>query len=175
MQRLPGAIFQLDNTRPLTARVSQDCLCTLTTFLGSNCSPDMSPIEHTWEQLGWRVGHPTSLNELEASTDRRCRQPGIHRAQCIVAGGHHPFWHGRRVAGQWRYTPKKSYPVVRQKGQTSSALPGASTGSTECGGCSCFLDIRFMWIFGSKDVTARRRTSFIFKLESVPCFDGFDR
>ncbi|GFX50491.1 transposable element Tcb2 transposase [Trichonephila clavipes] len=66
MQRLPGAIFQLDNTRPLTARVSQDCLCTLTTFPWPACSPDMSPIEHTWEQLGWRVVHPTSLNELEA-------------------------------------------------------------------------------------------------------------
>ncbi|GFW32492.1 transposable element Tcb1 transposase [Trichonephila clavipes] len=29
-------------------------------------SPDLSPIEHIWDYLGWRVGHPTSLNELEA-------------------------------------------------------------------------------------------------------------
>ncbi|GFW09927.1 uncharacterized protein TNCV_4252561 [Trichonephila clavipes] len=30
-------------------------------------SPDLSPIEHIWDHLGWRVGHPTCLNELEAS------------------------------------------------------------------------------------------------------------
>ncbi|GFX69107.1 transposable element Tcb1 transposase [Trichonephila clavipes] len=28
--------------------------------------PDLSPIEHICNHLGWRVGHPTSLNELEA-------------------------------------------------------------------------------------------------------------
>ncbi|GFT36607.1 uncharacterized protein TNCV_1345401 [Trichonephila clavipes] len=27
---------------------------------------DLSPIEHIWDHLGRRVGHPTSLNELEA-------------------------------------------------------------------------------------------------------------
>ncbi|GFX62543.1 transposable element Tcb1 transposase [Trichonephila clavipes] len=32
MQRLPGVIFQQDNTRPHTARLSQDCLCTVTTL-----------------------------------------------------------------------------------------------------------------------------------------------
>ncbi|GFV54588.1 transposable element Tcb2 transposase [Trichonephila clavipes] len=29
-------------------------------------SPDLSPIEHIWDYLGQRVGHPTSLNELGA-------------------------------------------------------------------------------------------------------------
>ncbi|GFT47011.1 uncharacterized protein TNCV_3746901 [Trichonephila clavipes] len=29
-------------------------------------SLDLSPIEHIWDHLGWRVEHPTSLNELEA-------------------------------------------------------------------------------------------------------------
>ncbi|GFU75635.1 transposable element Tcb1 transposase [Trichonephila clavipes] len=66
MQRLPGAIFQQDNGRPHTARVSQDCLHTVTTLHWSARSPDLSPIEHIWDHLGWRVGHPTSLNELEA-------------------------------------------------------------------------------------------------------------
>ncbi|GFY23130.1 peptidase A2 domain-containing protein [Trichonephila clavipes] len=28
-------------------------------------SPDLSPIEHIWDHLGRRVGHPTSFNELE--------------------------------------------------------------------------------------------------------------
>ncbi|GFT97821.1 transposable element Tcb2 transposase [Trichonephila clavipes] len=31
MQQLPGAIFQQDNARPYTERVSQDCLRTVTT------------------------------------------------------------------------------------------------------------------------------------------------
>ncbi|GFY34251.1 uncharacterized protein TNCV_2505541 [Trichonephila clavipes] len=34
MQRLQEAIFQQDNARPHTARVSQDCLRTVTTLLG---------------------------------------------------------------------------------------------------------------------------------------------
>ncbi|GFW25160.1 transposable element Tcb2 transposase [Trichonephila clavipes] len=32
-QRLPRDIFQQDNARPHTARVSQDCLCTVTALL----------------------------------------------------------------------------------------------------------------------------------------------
>ncbi|GFX60781.1 transposable element Tcb2 transposase [Trichonephila clavipes] len=66
MQRLQGAIFQRDNFRPHTARVSQDCLRIITTLPWSARSPDFSPIEHIWNHLGWQVGHCTSLNELKA-------------------------------------------------------------------------------------------------------------
>ncbi|GFW39998.1 transposable element Tcb2 transposase [Trichonephila clavipes] len=66
MQRLPGAIFQHHNARPHTARVSQDCLYTVTTFLWHARSPDLSPMKHIWDHMGRRVGHPTSLNELVA-------------------------------------------------------------------------------------------------------------
>ncbi|GFT53301.1 transposable element Tcb1 transposase [Trichonephila clavipes] len=66
MQWLPGAIFQQDNVWPHTARVSQDCLRTVTTISLASRSPNLSPIEHIWDYLGWRDGHPTSLNELEA-------------------------------------------------------------------------------------------------------------
>ncbi|GFT12154.1 transposable element Tcb1 transposase [Trichonephila clavipes] len=52
MRRLPGAIFQQDNARPTLPRPAQ--------------SSDLSPIERIWDHLGRRVGHPTSLNELEA-------------------------------------------------------------------------------------------------------------
>ncbi|GFU05505.1 transposable element Tcb2 transposase [Trichonephila clavipes] len=60
MQRLSGAIFQQDNARPHTARVSQDCLRTVTTLPWSDHSPNLSPIEYIWDHLGRRVGHPTS-------------------------------------------------------------------------------------------------------------------
>ncbi|GFV40904.1 transposable element Tcb2 transposase [Trichonephila clavipes] len=66
MQRLPGAIFQQDNSRPHKARVSQDSLRTDTSLPFPSQSPDLSPIEHIWDHLGRRVGHFTSLNELEA-------------------------------------------------------------------------------------------------------------
>ncbi|GFY00724.1 transposable element Tcb2 transposase [Trichonephila clavipes] len=51
MQRLPGAIFQLDNAQPHTARVSQDCLHTVTTLPWPARSPDLFPID--WDgELG---------------------------------------------------------------------------------------------------------------------------
>ncbi|GFX02065.1 transposable element Tcb2 transposase [Trichonephila clavipes] len=59
-------IFQKDNARPHTARVSQDCRRTVTTLPWIAWSLDLSPIEHYWYHLGRRVGYPKSLNELEA-------------------------------------------------------------------------------------------------------------
>ncbi|GFX35205.1 leucine--tRNA ligase, cytoplasmic [Trichonephila clavipes] len=66
MQRLPGAIFQQDNARPQTARVSSDCLRTVNTLPWLARPPNLYPIEHICDHLGRRVGYPTSLNELEA-------------------------------------------------------------------------------------------------------------
>ncbi|GFV34651.1 transposable element Tcb2 transposase [Trichonephila clavipes] len=53
MQLLPGSIFQQDNAWPHTARVSQDCLCTVTTLPRLARSLDLCPIEHIWYNLGW--------------------------------------------------------------------------------------------------------------------------
>ncbi|GFV95137.1 transposable element Tcb2 transposase [Trichonephila clavipes] len=69
MQRLPRAIFQQDKDRLHTAKVSQDCLCFVTTLLWPALSPNLSPIEHIFDHLGRRVGHSTSLNELEATAN----------------------------------------------------------------------------------------------------------
>ncbi|GFX50829.1 transposable element Tcb2 transposase [Trichonephila clavipes] len=66
MQWLPGTLFQQDNALPHMARVSQDCLSPFTILSGPTRSPDWSPIKHIWDHLGGRVGHPTSLNKLEA-------------------------------------------------------------------------------------------------------------
>ncbi|GFW38299.1 uncharacterized protein TNCV_1331521 [Trichonephila clavipes] len=65
MQRLPCVIFQQDNVRPHTARVSKDCLRIVPTLLWPFRSSDLSPIEHIWDKLEQRVGHPTSLSEPE--------------------------------------------------------------------------------------------------------------
>ncbi|GFX43690.1 transposable element Tcb2 transposase [Trichonephila clavipes] len=60
LQRLPGAIFQQDNSQPHMARVSQDCLRIVTIISWPARSPDLSLIEHVWDNLGRRVGHLTS-------------------------------------------------------------------------------------------------------------------
>ncbi|GFT10264.1 transposable element Tcb2 transposase [Trichonephila clavipes] len=59
-----GDLFQHDNTRLQTARVSQDCLRNATILPWRIRSSDLSPIERIWDHLGMRVEHPTSLNEL---------------------------------------------------------------------------------------------------------------
>ncbi|GFW51907.1 transposable element Tc1 transposase [Trichonephila clavipes] len=48
---LPGAIFQQDNARPHTARVAQDFLRHFQTLPWPVLSPDLSPVEHVWDQL----------------------------------------------------------------------------------------------------------------------------
>ncbi|GFU92675.1 transposable element Tcb1 transposase [Trichonephila clavipes] len=42
------------------------CLRTVTTLPWHAQSPDLPPVAHIWDHLERRVGHPTSLNELEA-------------------------------------------------------------------------------------------------------------
>ncbi|GFX51609.1 transposable element Tcb2 transposase [Trichonephila clavipes] len=47
----PRDNFLQDNARPLTARVAQDFLRHFQTFPWSARSPDLSPVEHVWDQL----------------------------------------------------------------------------------------------------------------------------
>ena len=50
-------IFQQDNARPHTSRVAMDCLREhhIDTLNWPAYSPDMSPIEHAWDELGRRL------------------------------------------------------------------------------------------------------------------------
>ncbi|GFV96743.1 transposable element Tcb1 transposase [Trichonephila clavipes] len=49
-----------------TARLPKDCLHHITTLPWPAQSPDLSPITHILNHVGWQVGQPTSLGELEA-------------------------------------------------------------------------------------------------------------
>ncbi|GFU59923.1 transposable element Tcb2 transposase [Trichonephila clavipes] len=60
MQRLREANFHKVSARSHTARLSQDCLHTVTTLPWPAGSPDLSPIEHIRGHLGRHVGHAMS-------------------------------------------------------------------------------------------------------------------
>ncbi|GFW49086.1 hypothetical protein TNCV_3902831 [Trichonephila clavipes] len=50
--------FQQDNALPQTANVSQDYLHTVTTLPWPARSPDLSQIEHNWDNLQGELGIP---------------------------------------------------------------------------------------------------------------------
>ncbi|GFX10031.1 transposable element Tc1 transposase [Trichonephila clavipes] len=62
---LPGAIFQQDNARPHTARVAQDFLRHFQALPWPARSPDLSPIEHVWDQLKRQMPSCHSVHDLE--------------------------------------------------------------------------------------------------------------
>ncbi|GFX10123.1 transposable element Tcb2 transposase [Trichonephila clavipes] len=62
---LPGAIFQQDNARLHTARVDQDFLRHFQTLPWPARSPDLSPVEHVWNQLKRQMSSRHSVHDLE--------------------------------------------------------------------------------------------------------------
>ncbi|GFW49420.1 transposable element Tc3 transposase [Trichonephila clavipes] len=96
---LPGAIFQQDNACPHTARVSQDFLRHFQTLPGPARSPDLSLVEHVWDQLKWQMPSCHSVHDLELAVQDlwahlpqdniRCLINSMpdRVAACIAAGG----------------------------------------------------------------------------------------
>ncbi|GBO13374.1 hypothetical protein AVEN_47161-1 [Araneus ventricosus] len=96
---LPGAIFQQDNARPHTARVAQNFLRHVQTFLWPARAPDLSPTEQVWDQLKHQMPLHYSVHDLEVAVQdfwvylpqnyiRRLINTMLNRvAVCIAAGG----------------------------------------------------------------------------------------
>ncbi|GFW04971.1 transposable element Tcb2 transposase [Trichonephila clavipes] len=59
------AIFQQDNARPHTARVAQDFLRHFQTLARPASPPDLSPVEHVWDQLKRQMPSCHSAHDSE--------------------------------------------------------------------------------------------------------------
>ncbi|GFW42730.1 transposable element Tcb1 transposase [Trichonephila clavipes] len=66
----PGAIYQQDNARPHTARLSQQCLQGYDVLPWPTRSPDLSPIENVWDALGRQLQPSRDTGELTAQMQR---------------------------------------------------------------------------------------------------------
>ncbi|GBO43214.1 hypothetical protein AVEN_256993-1 [Araneus ventricosus] len=64
---LPVTILQQDNARPHTSRVTQDFLRHVQTLPWPSRSPDLSPIEHVWDQLKRQMPLCHSVHDLEVA------------------------------------------------------------------------------------------------------------
>ncbi|GFX66339.1 DDE_3 domain-containing protein [Trichonephila clavipes] len=96
---LSGAIFQQDNALPHTVRVAQDFLRHFQTLPCPARSPNLSPVEHVWDQLKWHTPSRHSLHGLELAVQDlwahlpqnniRCQINSMpdHVAAFIAAGG----------------------------------------------------------------------------------------
>ncbi|UYV65892.1 hypothetical protein LAZ67_3005828, partial [Cordylochernes scorpioides] len=76
LQGVHNALYQQDNARPHTARISQQALQDVQMFPWPPYSPDLSPIEHVWDIIGRRLHalpQPHSEDELWQMVEREWR------------------------------------------------------------------------------------------------------
>ncbi|GFX70347.1 transposable element Tcb2 transposase [Trichonephila clavipes] len=81
---LPGAIFQQDNARPHTARVSQDFLRHFQTLPWPAHSPDLSPVEHVWDQLKLQMPSCHSVHNLELAVQDLWAHLPEDNIRCLI-------------------------------------------------------------------------------------------
>ncbi|GFV69875.1 uncharacterized protein TNCV_1982421 [Trichonephila clavipes] len=81
---LPVAIFQHDNARPHTARVAQDFLCHFQTLPWPFRSPDLSPVEHVWDQLKRQMPSCHSVHDLELAVQDMWAHLPLENIRCLI-------------------------------------------------------------------------------------------
>ncbi|GFV28985.1 transposable element Tcb2 transposase [Trichonephila clavipes] len=84
LKGLPGAIFQQDNSLPHTARVAQDFLRNFQRLPWSARSPDLSPVEHMWDQLKWQMPSCHSVHHLELAVQDLWAHLPQDNIKCLI-------------------------------------------------------------------------------------------
>ncbi|GFW16469.1 transposable element Tcb2 transposase [Trichonephila clavipes] len=81
---LPWAIFQQDNARPHTARVAEDFLRHFQTLPWPARSPDLSPVEHVWDQLKLQMSSFHSVHDLELTVQDLWAHLPQDNIRCLI-------------------------------------------------------------------------------------------
>ena len=87
-------IFQQDNARPHVARVCQDFLANnnINPLDWPRCSPDLSPIEHLWDEMDRRVrgrrNAPATLDQLMAALLEEWDKIPMRRIEALMNSIH---------------------------------------------------------------------------------------
>ncbi|GFX68591.1 transposable element Tcb2 transposase [Trichonephila clavipes] len=81
---LPGAIFEQDNARPHTARVAQDFLRHFQTLPWPARSPDLSPVEHAWDQLKRQMPSCHSAHDSELAVQDLWAHLPQDNIRCLI-------------------------------------------------------------------------------------------
>ncbi|GFT63693.1 transposable element Tcb2 transposase [Trichonephila clavipes] len=80
----PGAIFQQDNAHPHRARVAQDFLRHFQTLPWPARSPDLSPVEHAWDQLKRQMPSCHSVHDLELAVQDLWAHLPQDNIRCLI-------------------------------------------------------------------------------------------
>ncbi|GFW89964.1 transposable element Tcb2 transposase [Trichonephila clavipes] len=123
---LPGAIFQQDNARPHTARVAQDILRHFQTLPWPARSPELSPVEHVWDQLKRQMPSCHSVHDLELAVQDLCAHLPRDNIRCLINSM--PDRVAACTAGGGGPTPRNVFPDrLRSNWYVHKPIKGAET------------------------------------------------